>query len=681
MGGPFLWDDKVLIPGNGLVHSFEHVQSWFTRSLFDTSGELASDAGATRYYRPWILGSFAFDWWLGKDNPVVYHASNLLLFAANLWLVRRALSRFAEQPGVAWLGTLIFALHPTRAESVAWISGRSDLWSTLFMLLVMEAVVLQPRRPRTAVVLGGLATVLAYLSKETAVVLPVLVALTVWCSMGRPALNGAMLTRLLRAALPQLGVAIFYLLARTCWLPFHGPRELSVAWLSRLGLFFETLGRGAGVTLWPFPSRMQHGLIWARPSGVLVANPWWVGLGILVLMGVLIVLTAWRRRFPRLWFTVLLAAVAFAPVSNALPTRLTCMLFERFLYLPHLVLALGVTALADSWRARPSWPRCRKLARPCAGLVVLALFGLAANRAADFGDARRFWTHEARVNPQSSVAPLELSDLALAERKPVVALRWLAQCQTQAELRRQSADANNCLLKGVELIGHLTPDHDTRTLQAVRSMLLAALSSAPRVDQTLDSPLGRLRWIASLAERQAFRKSHPGRVEAALANIESRLELPGVEARVAAAVSACLTCSWSPPLALVLATEGSPQAGLALLARIARTSRDPSLEVTRNRLEKARQWQGLAERTTGPVSVHAQAQSLLILGRPGLALRVLLPHRQPLCSHPESARDMAEISARAGELDIARHCLFSHLPSPQIEDLIASWQTEELGIL
>src|SRR4029450_679585 len=72
-------------------------------------------------------------------NPGGPHVENVLLHAANavllLLLLVRATGRVAPSVAVAAL----FALHPLRVESVAWIAERKDVLSVFFGLLALHA--------------------------------------------------------------------------------------------------------------------------------------------------------------------------------------------------------------------------------------------------------------------------------------------------------------------------------------------------------------------------------------------------------------------------------------------------------------------------------------------------------------------------------------------------------------
>jgi tetratricopeptide (TPR) repeat protein len=99
-------------------------------------------------YRPLAWMTLGIDYLASGLNPVGYHATSLLLHAANAALVYCVALRFyriarketAGQPApgealAAAFAALFFALHPLAAEPVAWASAVSDPLAALFFLL------------------------------------------------------------------------------------------------------------------------------------------------------------------------------------------------------------------------------------------------------------------------------------------------------------------------------------------------------------------------------------------------------------------------------------------------------------------------------------------------------------------------------------------------------------------
>jgi hypothetical protein len=75
-------------------------------------------------------------------NPGGHHVTNVVFHAANAILLFLVLT---SMTGALWRSAFVagvFALHPLHVESVAWISERKDVLSTLFFLLTLGAYAL-----------------------------------------------------------------------------------------------------------------------------------------------------------------------------------------------------------------------------------------------------------------------------------------------------------------------------------------------------------------------------------------------------------------------------------------------------------------------------------------------------------------------------------------------------------
>ena len=87
------------------------------------------------YWAPLLWLSFMLDQTLSGGAPWSFHLTNALLFALSAGLVFALARRWTGQIGIAFATALLWALHPARVESVAWITERKDVLSGLFFLL------------------------------------------------------------------------------------------------------------------------------------------------------------------------------------------------------------------------------------------------------------------------------------------------------------------------------------------------------------------------------------------------------------------------------------------------------------------------------------------------------------------------------------------------------------------
>jgi len=139
------------------------------------------------HYVPFSWMTLGLDYLLWGMNPAGYHLVNLLLHSANAVLVYLIARRVFAAAGIGTDGTddgailpsalaaLVFAVHPLRVESVAWITERRDVLSLLFALastLSFLRAVAEPVRFNRWYGLSLAAFAAALLSKATTVTLP-----------------------------------------------------------------------------------------------------------------------------------------------------------------------------------------------------------------------------------------------------------------------------------------------------------------------------------------------------------------------------------------------------------------------------------------------------------------------------------------------------------------------------
>ncbi|MBC8100957.1 MAG: glycosyltransferase family 39 protein [Cytophagales bacterium] len=130
------------------------------------------------YFRPLFSLNMWAEWHLWGRNPFGYHLSHCLLHGLNsvlLYQFGKALGFSGTSRGIA---ALLFLVLPGHSEAVAWIGDRAGLLTVLFTLLTLCAFYQARQRasfPWGAALIASF--VLALLSKEAALPLPVLVLL------------------------------------------------------------------------------------------------------------------------------------------------------------------------------------------------------------------------------------------------------------------------------------------------------------------------------------------------------------------------------------------------------------------------------------------------------------------------------------------------------------------------
>ncbi|HEU4439855.1 MAG TPA: hypothetical protein VFT36_11430, partial [Methylomirabilota bacterium] len=292
------------------------------------------------HYIPLTWLSLGLNYVLGGMAPWGYHLGNLLIHSANaglLFFVARQLLTIATAPTIAGgsgdaeharpartadfavgLGAataaVLWAVHPLRVESVAWVTERRDVLCGFFYLLAVLAYLRGTTRDRTLTGRWLAASLLAFAaalaSKAMAMTLPLtLLVLDVYplrrLRLGWPALIREKVGHVALAAIGAL-VASWAVTRGAGWTSY-GDYGIS----ARLAM--------TGYSFWFYPWK----LIWPEklsplyelPARIDLLDPRfaWPSLGVVV---VTVVLVLGRRRVPGVLAAWLQSMIVLAPVSG-----------------------------------------------------------------------------------------------------------------------------------------------------------------------------------------------------------------------------------------------------------------------------------------------------------------------------------------------------------------------------
>ena len=288
--------------------------------------------------------SWAIDFKLWGLDPAAYHRTNVLLHALNAGLLFLVARRLLGSTIGATVAALLWAVHPMRVESVAWINERRDVLSGLFYLLAVLFYLKRVDVPhRRWLVLSVGCFALAVLSKALAVSLPIVLLLLDYYPLRRR----AFLEKLPYVAISVVGTVMAF----AAILPMQVVAPLE--WISlddRLLLTAYSLWFYPLTTLWPSGLSPMYELTflprwteWRYLSAVL-------GVGICSVLAI-----RGRRRWPA-WSVAWAAyVVTVLPVSGLFQNGYQLVAL-RYGYLATLPLILLVGAGADGLWRRPWWP-------------------------------------------------------------------------------------------------------------------------------------------------------------------------------------------------------------------------------------------------------------------------------------------------------------------------------------
>lgn len=478
LSGEFVWDDRPLIVENRFVHGFSGLGTLLTSSFWQT------DDGNDRFrsfFRPLVSASYSLDNAVWGLRPFGFRLTNLILHGLCCLLVLRLAQREGSSVAAAAAAAALFAVHPVHVESVAWISGRTDLLCAAFALGAFAL--------RKASRAGSAALfLLALLSKEMAATLPALIALDVLASPGP---LGPRARAAARAAFPYVVVLVVFLVLRHNALgdPSDAMERLSpVAFVSTAAF---VLARYAALLLMPvgLDAHYPYRPIEAAGSAVVL-------ISLLMLVTIAFALyVAWKRNrrvaFAIAWILVsLLPVLTFGRFGDVI-------MADRFLYIPSVGAALLFARGVDAASAlRSSF--ARRAAYAVATAVPLVLIPVCLARASLWQSDLRLFSRMAETSPDSAMVRC---NLGLAYFREGIFDRAIDEQRAAIELIPSYALAHNNLAAALERRGHLVEARSEyeRTLELEPYQIAARINLA-----SIEVRLGRTReGLAMLSEAVA----------------------------------------------------------------------------------------------------------------------------------------------------------------------------------
>jgi tetratricopeptide (TPR) repeat protein len=600
-----LFVGTLLLFSRALGHDFVNYDDpdYVTKNAFVQAGLSAAGAGWAfssaniSYWHPLTWLSHMLDASLFGQNPSGHHATSVVLHAVNAVLAFLALRRLTGSRWTSAVSAALFAWHPLRVESVAWVAERKDVLSGTFFFLTLLAYASYVARRRSsqpgvarAYVLTLAAFAAGLMSKPMLVTVPALLLVLDCWPLGRwtpptrdePAPRER-LGSLLLEKLPFLGLA-----AAVSVITYTAQTEVGTL---THALNFSARAANAAVAVASYVGKF----LWPVDLAVLYPHPGhWPAARVVAAVGLILAFTAvalglWRRR-PWLLAGWLWFAGMLIPVLGFVQVGIQSMA-DRYTYLPQLGLQL---ALLWTVRSAVTSPSTRRALAWLAALVLVACAARTWDQLAVWRDSATLFGQAVRVTPNNYLAYNNLgthaADLGHLEQA-------IAYYRESLAIRPDYEEANNNLGSALNRLG--------RPAEAI-PCLEAALRKKPdliEAHNNLGNALGDL-----------------GRTDEAIAHYEFVL------ARQPAHVEAMNN------LGVALAAKGRTTAAIAQLQAVLRL--EPKHASAHSNLG----------------NVHA------LLGRLSEAVR---EYRAALEINPDDARtlnNLGNVSAQQGQLDAAAGC-------------------------
>ena len=352
--------------------------------------KLAITTAPENYWAPLLWMSFMADMELSGGKPWSCHLTNVALFSLNVGLLFLLVRRWTGRTGIALATVLLWAFHPTRVESVAWITERKDVLSGLFFFLGLWFYTVGRERPprstsattgesrdggvrapptansqrSSLIVLSWLCMLIGGMAKQVVIVMPAaMMLLDVW-PLRRTDWD-RIWKDLVRLVAEKWAFWLLALVYASLPIIFHVARKAVVAvpaWHRALMIPVHYLFY-LGKVVWP--TRLM-------PLQADIPSWWELLAGGIIVLGVL-TWGAWRLRhkFPLalwgwLWFAVLLFPLSGVVWAGAERVAV------RFLYVTQIGMTLAAVMAVAAWIRARGW-NARWGVGAC--VLVLAIWG------------------------------------------------------------------------------------------------------------------------------------------------------------------------------------------------------------------------------------------------------------------------------------------------------------------
>lgn len=419
----FVYDDRGQILANVQVHYWRYLPGYFLERVWS----FAYPGILGNYYRPAFLLFLLLNYKIFGPYPAGWHLVTVAAHVGVTYLVYLLARRLTRDSTTALIAALIFGVDPVHIESVAWISGVTDPLVALFLLPAFFCYLNSRERTphRRAWLAGSLALYgFAMLSKETALILPIIIVAFEW--IWAETSGGESWTKSVwqRERVSTIRVMPFVLLTFVYlgvrWRVLQGlghtmmPLNISTiifTWPQLLWFYLRHL-------VWPFNLSVFYNVPYVKTPGIL---SFFLPLAGLSAVGLLVGLWAHRlgRSSPSDKRLVLFACawilIPFIPLLDLSVLPVGEIAHDRYLYLPSMGFAILVAMALRHLR----FGNLSLFGMPALQVAVVVLLALVLGVSTSLQD--RYWANDMRLyargvecTPQNKLARTNLGN-ALGE--------------------------------------------------------------------------------------------------------------------------------------------------------------------------------------------------------------------------------------------------------------------------
>ncbi|MEQ8168103.1 MAG: tetratricopeptide repeat protein [Candidatus Eremiobacterota bacterium] len=161
------WDDGIYIYNNRMIQDL----SWKNIKLIFTTFYAT-------FYHPITLLTYAIDYHFSGLDPFIYHVTNFVFHLLNTLLVFWFIFLITGRVSPSFITSVLFGIHPLHVESVAWVSERKDVVSTLFFLgTLISYIYYRKNDVKQFYYISIVIFIMSLLSKPIAITIPFMIIL------------------------------------------------------------------------------------------------------------------------------------------------------------------------------------------------------------------------------------------------------------------------------------------------------------------------------------------------------------------------------------------------------------------------------------------------------------------------------------------------------------------------
>lgn len=369
----FVLDDKIVYSENNYVKKgWSGIADIFSSESFTGYFGEQKDLIEGGRYRPLSLATFAIEYALFKTpgtdkdgnpsmegNPMVGHLVNIVLYGLTGLLLFRILFLLfptsEDRPwflGMAFVGALLFVLHPVHSEAVANIKGRDEIMALLGALgALYYSLKYFQNNSLFALLAAALCFLLGIFAKENALTFIAIIPLTAYF------FTKTEWSKMINVTMVLLGIVVFYLLVRVQVIgfllnpgkeitdimnnPFYGLNTGE-----RWATIFYTLGEYLRLLIFPHPLTHDY---YPYHVPIMQFSDFGAWFSLLLYLG-LAAFAIWGLFKKNIVAYGIIFYLATLSIVSNIPFSVGTFMNERFIYMP----SVGFCLIA-------AWFLCRKL--------------------------------------------------------------------------------------------------------------------------------------------------------------------------------------------------------------------------------------------------------------------------------------------------------------------------------